>query len=86
MKNKTDFNVDQETNTLKVKREFHAPLAQVWKAWTDASILDLWWAPEGYKSTTKTMEFVEGGKRHYQMQGPDNFEMRICSQACEHIH
>lgn len=75
MKNKTEFIIDKTTYTLKVKRTFDAPLMIVWKAWTDAAFLDLWWAPERYKSTTKHMEFKEGGHRHYRMQGPDNFEM-----------
>jgi len=70
-----DFLVDKKAHAIVVKRSFKARLALVWKAWTEADLLDLWWAPEGYKSTTKTMNFSEGGMRHYRMQGPDNFEM-----------
>lgn len=70
-----DFEIVKKTNTIKVTRNFDAPLPLVWKAWTEAEILDQWWAPEGWKSSTKTMEFIEGGKRHYLMQGPENFEM-----------
>ena len=70
-----DFQVDENTNTIKVVRTFNATLLLVWKAWTTEEILDQWWAPEGYKSFTKTMEFREGGMRHYRIQGPENFEM-----------
>ena len=70
-----DFEIDEKTSTVKVIRTFAAPLKLVWQAWTKAEILDQWWAPEGYRSNTKTLEFKEGGMRHYQMQGPDNFEM-----------
>lgn len=70
-----EFELDEKTNTIKVIRTFAAPLPLVWQAWTKAEILDQWWAPEGYKSSTKTMEFEEGGMRHYCMQGPGDFEM-----------
>ncbi len=70
-----DFQIDTKTNTIHVKRSFNAVLGLVWDAWTKAELLDLWWAPEGYISTTKSMHFSEGGMRHYRMQGPDNFEM-----------
>jgi len=70
-----NFQIDERTSTIKVERAFAAPLDLVWRAWTVAEILDQWWAPEGWKSSTKNMEFKEGGMRHYRMQGPDNFEM-----------
>ncbi|WP_350289118.1 SRPBCC domain-containing protein [uncultured Croceitalea sp.] len=70
-----DFKTDKKTNSILVKRSFNANLALVWDAWTKAEILDRWWAPEGYRSTTKSLNFVEGGMRHYRMQGPNNFEM-----------
>lgn len=66
-----DFLVNKETNTIKVKREFAAELKHVWDAWTKAELLDLWWASEGYSSTTKSMEFKVGGLRHYAMKGPE---------------
>ncbi|AXY73531.1 SRPBCC domain-containing protein [Paraflavitalea soli] len=52
-------------------REFDAPLEQVWHAWTEASLLDLWWAPRPWKAITKTMDFSEGGHWLYNMMGPD---------------
>lgn len=70
-----DFKVDEKTSTIIVKRSFKATNKLVWDAWTKAEILDQWWAPEGWKSTTKAMKFKEGGMRHYQMQGPENSEM-----------
>lgn len=66
-----NFTVDKETNTVNVKREFNASLPQVWSAWTEAQILDLWWAPAPWKSETKSMEFKEGGRRLYAMVGPE---------------
>ena len=70
-----EFEIDEPTATIKVKRIFDAPLSIVWDAWTKSEFLDQWWAPEGYTSTTKSMTFEEGGSRHYHMAGPDQFEM-----------
>ncbi|UPZ13516.1 SRPBCC family protein [Flavobacterium humidisoli] len=69
-----NFTVDKENNTVNVKREFNASLPQVWSAWTEAQILDLWWAPAPWKSKTKSMKFEEGGRRLYAMLGPEGEE------------
>ena len=67
------FSKDMENRKLSVVRLFDAPLAQVWKAWTTAEILDLWWAPKPYKAETKIMDFVEGGRWIYCMLGPEGY-------------
>jgi uncharacterized protein YndB with AHSA1/START domain len=69
-----NFTVDKETSTVNVKREFNASLADVWSAWTEAALLDQWWAPAPWKSRTKNMEFKEGGRRLYAMVGPQGEE------------
>jgi uncharacterized protein YndB with AHSA1/START domain len=58
-------------NALQLEREFDAPVADVWQAWTNAEILEQWWAPLPYKAVTKTMDFSEGGKWHYYMLSPE---------------
>ncbi|MGQ8338889.1 SRPBCC family protein [Sunxiuqinia sp. A32] len=67
--NKTTF----ETNgsELTVIRTFNAPLSLVWRAWTEAELLDKWWAPKPWKSETSYMDFKEGGHRIYDMIGPE---------------
>ncbi len=67
----TIFTKDLANRKLKVVREFDAPLEQVWKAWTDSEILDQWWAPKPWKANTKSMDFREGGRWLYYMEGPD---------------
>ncbi len=62
---------DLANKRISFVREFDAPLEQVWHAWTEASILDLWWAPRPWKAITKTMDFREGGHWLYNMMGPD---------------
>ncbi|WP_276088245.1 SRPBCC domain-containing protein [Pedobacter sp. JY14-1] len=66
-----DFTVDKANRKINVDRSFNAPLELVWAAWTDASILDLWWAPKPWKTETKSMDFREGGRWHYSMVGPE---------------
>ncbi|MEL1256088.1 SRPBCC domain-containing protein [Flavobacterium sp. DGU38] len=69
-----NFSVDKENKTVTIKREFNAPVANVWSAWTEAEILDQWWAPAPFKSKTKRMEFKEGGQRLYAMVNPEGGE------------
>jgi len=69
-----NFTVDKENKTVNIKREFNAPLSDVWSAWTEAEILDQWWAPAPFRSQTKSMEFKEGGRRLYAMVGLEGEE------------
>lgn len=70
IKNETVFSKDLANRKLTVTRGFNAPLPEVWKAWTESEILDLWWAPKPYRAETKTMDFREGGFWLYCMVGP----------------
>lgn len=70
--NETKFETDK--NVLLVTRVFDAHLELVWRAWTEAELLDQWWAPKPWKSETKSMDFSEGGYRLYAMVGPEGEE------------
>lgn len=65
-----NFVADKANNTIRVARSFDAPTSLVWEAWTDAAILDQWWAPKPYRNQTKSMRFEEGGRWHYCMISP----------------
>jgi uncharacterized protein YndB with AHSA1/START domain len=65
-----NFTVDKENLTVKVERSFDAPLDLVWSAWTEAELLEQWWAPKPWKAETKSMDFSEGGRWLYAMVGP----------------
>ena len=67
-----DFTVDKENATIHVTREFDAPVKLVWQAWTQAELLDQWWAPKPYRTETKSLDFREGGRWLYSMVGPQN--------------
>lgn len=70
--NETKFTTDG--NALTITRLFDTSLDLVWRAWTEAELLDQWWAPKPWQSVTKSMDFKEGGKRLYAMRGPEGEE------------
>lgn len=68
---KSVFNfVQKDTCSITVERSFNAPLDQVWAAWTDPEILCQWWAPKPYRCVIKSLDFREGGRWLYYMEGP----------------
>ena len=68
---KTTITKDVANNKMLITREFAGTVANVWKAWTDAKLLDQWWAPKPWKAETKSMDFREGGRWVYAMVGPE---------------
>ena len=66
-------NVPQSLNTrnLTVKRVLNAPLALVWKAWTDPQHVMRWWGPNYFTSPSCKMDFREGGTTIACMRAPD---------------
>ncbi|MGN6181766.1 MAG: SRPBCC family protein [Mucilaginibacter sp.] len=66
-----DFNIDKAAKMVKITREFDAPQALVWDAFTKAELLDQWNAPAPMRAQTKYMDFKVGGRRFYAMIGPD---------------
>src|SRR5580658_10491717 len=69
-----DFNVDKTAKMVYITREFNAPQALVWDAFTKAELLDQWGAPAPMRAKTKYMDFKEGGRRFYAMITPDGQE------------
>ncbi|HEX7016238.1 MAG TPA: SRPBCC domain-containing protein [Cyclobacteriaceae bacterium] len=67
-----NFAVDKDSRTIHVEREFAAPLADVWAAWTRKELLDQWWAPKPYRTVTRDLDFRDGGSWLYSMVGPEN--------------
>jgi len=54
-----DFNLDKAAKTVYIVREFNAPQALVWDAFTKAELLDQWSAPAPMRAKTKYMDFSE---------------------------
>lgn len=66
-----NFTVDKDNLTVKIERSFDAPVDLVWSAWTEAELLDQWWAPKPWRAETKSMDFSEGGRWLYAMVSPE---------------
>ena len=71
MTNNVSISKDLANKKLHIVREFKATLDKVWKAWTDSSALDKWWAPRPWRAETRRFDFREGGLWLYAMIGPD---------------
>lgn len=67
----THLRADKDAKEIKVERNFNAPLALVWRAWTEPDLLEQWWAPRPWKAITKSLDFQPGGCWLYFMQSPE---------------
>jgi uncharacterized protein YndB with AHSA1/START domain len=54
---------------LSIERTFDAPVAAVWRAWTDH--LEEWWAPRPWTAKIIEQDLRAGGKSVIDMRGPD---------------
>ena len=66
----TIYSKDLANKKIFVERSFDAPVEIVWRAWTEAELLDQWWAPKPWKANTVSMNFRVGGTWLYYMEGP----------------
>lgn len=57
--------------TINISREFDAPREWVFNAFTAPEKISQWWGPNGFTTTTKSMEFEVGGEWIFTMHGPD---------------
>jgi len=55
---------------LVVKRIVDAPLALVWRAWTEPEHVRRWWGPKDYVSPVCTLDLREGGQYCFAMRAP----------------
>ena len=56
---------------LTFRRVFDAPIALVFKAWTDPAHVAAWWGPHGFSNPFTAIEPRPGGRFHVHMQAPD---------------
>jgi len=58
---------------------FNAPRELVFDAWTDQKHLAQWWGPDGFSTTTRSIDIRAGGVWRFVMHGPDgrDYENRI---------
>jgi len=65
---KTEAASDRE---IVITRLIDAPVARVWRAWTDNDEIVKWWGPHGFSDETTAREFKPGGHWKHTMIGPD---------------
>lgn len=58
----------KRTKQLDFERTYSAPLATVWRAWTDPELLRQWWAPKHTTVTDCDVDLRVGGTIHIVMQ------------------
>lgn len=54
---------------LRIGRVFRAPVAAVWRAWTDPDVLPRWFGPEGITCHTHEIDLRDGGVWRFEMRG-----------------
>ena len=58
-----------------ISREFDAPRARVWQAWTEVERLQQWMSPKGMSVIAAKLDLRAGGSYHYGMRMADGREM-----------
>ncbi|AYO58635.1 glutathione S-transferase [Chryseobacterium sp. 6424] len=66
------FNADNEAKQIYVMQVFPVDVTVLWDHFTNAELLDLWWAPKPWTCETITLNFQEEGVWQYAMVGPEN--------------
>ena len=57
--------------TIAMEREFDAPPAALFRAFTEAEAFARWYGPDGFSITVIAMDFRVGGLLRFTMHGPD---------------
>jgi uncharacterized protein YndB with AHSA1/START domain len=68
---------------LVMERTFDAPREEVWKAFTDPTIVPRWWGPHGTTTRVDEMDVRAGGKWRYDSSGPDREDVSFYGEYLE---
>jgi uncharacterized protein YndB with AHSA1/START domain len=60
---------DVTARQMRIGRVFRAPVAAVWRAWTDPEVLPRWFGPQGIECLTKEIDLRDGGVWRFDMIG-----------------
>lgn len=62
---------------LKIERRFDAPIALVWRLWTDPELFKQWYGPKGMSVPVAEMDVTIGGIRKISMAMPGADASRV---------
>ncbi|MGQ0640506.1 MAG: SRPBCC family protein [Gemmatimonadaceae bacterium] len=62
-----------QKKVLVVTRDFDAPVALAWHAWSDSEHVKQWWGPTGFTCPVAEIDFREGGTSLVCMRAPKEF-------------
>ena len=68
------INEKTKGHELRLEQRLNAPLANVWRCWTEPKLLEQWFAPESWTTEVKILEPRPGGASHIVMRGPKGKE------------
>ncbi len=63
--------LSESDREILIEREVDAPRELVWRSFTSADELALWWGPTGFTTETDSIDVKPGGQWVYTMRGPD---------------
>ncbi|CAL9614030.1 SRPBCC family protein [Streptomyces sp. enrichment culture] len=72
----TGVDKDPGNLTLTLVADFAAPVARVWRLWSDPRQLERWWGPPAYPATVEEHDLTPGGDVTYYMTGPEDEKYR----------
>ncbi len=86
MTNNFVFEPDLAAKKIYITREFNAPIEKVWRAWTEADLIEKWVAPKPWTAQFKTLDFTVGGISLYAMIGTEGQKHWVYTEftAIEH--
>jgi uncharacterized protein YndB with AHSA1/START domain len=64
-------------------RVFDAPRQRVFRAFSDPSLLALWWGPNGFTNTFHEFDLRPGGVWRFVMRGPDGTDHSMMKEFIE---
>lgn len=62
--------------TLVLTRQFHAPIARVFAAWTQPELLAQWFGPENFTVINTTIDCCVGGQYEITIETPDKTQIK----------
>lgn len=73
----------QSGRTFVISREFDAPPALVFEAWTNPRSVEQWWGPKAFSAPVCDMDVRPGGAYRIVMQSPDGVDYPITGNFLE---